>query len=83
MVLTRGSISGSRAGNQDGSRSTVDQIREMIATEVLQILQEELSCIVDRITGKLIAKFEERTETFQTVRKTADMITGGDRDVGT
>lgn len=33
----------------------VDQIREMITVEVFQSLQEELSGIVDRITGRLIA----------------------------
>ena len=36
-----------------------DKIRQMISTEVSQILKEELSSVMDRITDRPIAKFEE------------------------
>ena len=64
MEFASGSGSGSEADGQDRSGLTVDQIRQMITMEVLQILQEELFGIVDWIPGMLISKFEECNATL-------------------
>lgn len=58
------------------------QMWEIMTIEVSQILQEELSSIIDRITGRLIAELQERAATFQPVRGTTGMTTRGDLDEG-
>lgn len=55
----------------------------MIAIQVSQILQEELYDIMDQIIGRLIVRFEERTESLKSMGRTFEVTTGGDLDVGT
>ena len=78
MEFVRGSGSGSEADSHDRPGLTVDQIWEMITIEVSNIVQEELFGVVDRITGRLIAKFEERTAAFQTTMSIVEMTVVGD-----
>ena len=53
----RGYGSGSGVDGHDKSGVTINQMREIISIDVSHILKEEFSGIVDRITGRLFAKF--------------------------
>ena len=55
----------------------------MITVEVSQILQEELSGVMDRVTSRLIARLKEGCATLHPVGGAAEMTTGWDLDVGT
>lgn len=46
-------------------------------------MKEEFYGSMDRIIGKLISMFEERTSSLQTLRGATEMTIMGDLDVGT
>ena len=62
-VMTRrleaGSESRSRANGQERSMLPVHHMREEIVVELFQIFQVELSSVMDRITGGVIARLKE------------------------